>query len=390
MKHRLIAALTLACCSAALHAKDITVAHVYSRTGPFESYGVDSHRGLELGLQYATDGTMMVNGRKIVLTAKDDQGKPDLGRSLLASSYQDDKADIAVGAISSAVTLAMMPIAEEHKKLLIVDSSVADSITGEKWNRYVFRTARNSTQDALTNAVVIDKPNTYIATLAQDYAFGRDGIKAFRQAIKKGQIVHEEYLPANTSDFTAGAVRIIEALKDKPGKKVVFIYWAGAGNPLKINDLDLKRYGIEIATGGNTLPALAGYKQLPGLEGSIYYYYGIPKNKSNAWLMTEHYKRYKSPPDFFTVCGMAAGIAIVEALKKTGGDTDTEKLISVLEGMSFDTPKGTMTLRKEDHQAMMSLYHFKIKNDPAFTWAVPELVREIKPEEINVPIRNKR
>jgi branched-chain amino acid transport system substrate-binding protein len=49
-----------------------------------------------------------------------------------------------------------------------------------------------------------------------------------------------------------------------------------------------------------------------------------------------------------------------------------------------------MTFRKEDHQAMQSMYHFRIKNDPAFTWAVPELVREIKPEEMQVPIRNKR
>ncbi|MBI1892214.1 MAG: substrate-binding domain-containing protein [Burkholderiales bacterium] len=390
MNHRLFAAFALLCCAAAAYAKDITIAHIYSKTGPFEAYGVDSHRGLELGLQYATSGTMAVSGNKIVLIARDDQGKADIGRAHLAAAYQDEKADIAVGAISSAVTLAMMPIAEEHKKLLIVDSSVADSITGDKWSRYVFRTARNSTQDALTNAVVVDKPGTYIATLAQDYAFGRDGIKAFRQAIKNAKIVREEYLPANATDFTGGAVRLIDALKDKPGKKIVFIYWAGAGNPLKIAELDLKKYGIEIATGGNTLPALTMYKQLPGLEGSIYYYYGIPKNKANDWLMAEHYKRYKSPPDFFTVCGMAAGIAIVEALKKTNGDTDTEKLIATLEGMSFDTPKGKMTLRKEDHQAMMPLYHFKIKNDPALAWAVPELVREIKAEEINVPIRNKR
>jgi len=49
-----------------------------------------------------------------------------------------------------------------------------------------------------------------------------------------------------------------------------------------------------------------------------------------------------------------------------------------------------MTFRKEDHQAMQSMYHFKIKVDPAFTWGVPELVREIKPEEMNVPIKNKR
>ena len=56
-----------------------------------------------------------------------------------------------------------------------------------------------------------------------------------------------------------------------------------------------------------------------------------------------------------------------------------------MEGMSFDTPKGKMTFRKEDHQAMQSMYHFKIKVDPAFAWGVPELVREIKPEEMNDP-----
>jgi branched-chain amino acid transport system substrate-binding protein len=82
-------------------------------------------------------------------------------------------------------------------------------------------------------------------------------------------------------------------------------------------------------------------------------------------------------------------MAIVEAVKKAGS-TNSEKLIAAMEGMSFDTPKGKMTFRKEDHQAMQSMYHFKIKNDPAVPWAVPVLVREIKPEELNIPIRNKR
>jgi hypothetical protein len=71
-------------------------------------------------------------------------------------------------------------------------------------------------------------------------------------------------------------------------------------------------------------------------------------------------------------------MALVTALKATGGDTNTNKLIKTMEGMSFDTPKGKMTFRKEDHQAMQSMYHFKIKVDPAFAWGVPELVREIK------------
>jgi len=49
-----------------------------------------------------------------------------------------------------------------------------------------------------------------------------------------------------------------------------------------------------------------------------------------------------------------------------------------------------MTFRPEDHQAMQSMYHFRIKLDPAFSWGVPELVREIKADEMNIPIRNKR
>ncbi|SNS16176.1 amino acid/amide ABC transporter substrate-binding protein, HAAT family [Noviherbaspirillum humi] len=391
MRHHLLAAVAALCCAASgVHAKDIKIAHVYDKTGPLEAYAKQTQAGLLMGLDYATNGTMQVNGNKLVVIEKDTQGKPDVGKSQLASAYADDKADIAVGPTSSNTALAMLPVAEEYKKVLLVEPAVADAITGDKWNRYIFRTGRNSSQDAISNAVALDHENVSIATLAQDYAFGRDGVKAFKDALKKAKIVHEEYLPTSTTDFTAGAQRLFDSLKGKPGRKVIFIIWAGAGNPFKIADLDPKRYGIEIATGGNILPAMAAYKNFPGMEGATYYYFGIPKNPVNNWLVTEHYKRYKSPPDFFTAGGMAAGIALVEALKKTNGDTGSEKLITAMEGMSFDTPKGKMTFRKEDHQALQSMYHFKIKADPAFAWGVPELVREIKPEEMNVPIRNKR
>ena len=387
-----LAALAAAPLAALAQTKgEIRIAHVYSKSGPLEAYGKQTQTGLMLGLDYATGGTMVVAGKKITVIEKDDQGKPDVGKSLLAAAYGDDKADIAVGPSSSGVALALLPVAEEYKKILLVEPAVADSITGDKWNKYIFRTGRNSSQDAISNAVAQDKAGTSIATLAQDYAFGRDGVKAFKDAIKKAKIVHEEYLPTNTTDFTAGAQRIIDKLKDLPGRKVIWIIWAGGGgNPFKIADLDLKRYNIEIVTGGNIMPAMVAYKNFPGMEGSTYYYFGIPKNPVNEWLVANHYTKYKTPPDFFTAGGMAAGIALVEALKKTAGDTNTDKLIKTMEGMSFESPKGKMTFRKEDHQAMQSMYHFKIKVDPAFAWGVPELVREIKPEEMDVPIRNKR
>ena len=385
-----LAALLIAATGAQAQSQDIRIAHVYSKTGPLEAYGKQTQTGFMMGLDYATGGTMTVAGRKLTVIERDDQGKPDVGKSQLAAAYGDDKADIAVGPSSSGVALALLPVADEYKKVLLVEPAVADSITGDKWNRYIFRTGRNSSQDAIANAVALDKPGVTITTLAQDYAFGRDGVKAFKESIKKAKLIDGEYLPTGTTDFTAGAQRLIDKLKDQPGRKIIWILWAGAGNPFKIADLDLKRHGIEIATGGNILPAMAAYKNFPGMEGATYYYFGIPKNPVNEWLVANHYKQFKTPPDFFTAGGMSAAIAVVEALKKTQGATATDKLIAAMEGMAFETPKGRMVFRKEDHQAMQSMYHFRIKADPAFAWGVPELVREIKPEEMDVPIRSKR
>jgi branched-chain amino acid transport system substrate-binding protein len=387
-----LAALTAAVAAPAFaQSKDIKIALISGKTGPLEAYAKQTVIGFNMGLDYATGGTMQVAGRKITVIEKDDQGKPDLGKSLLAAAYGDDKVDLAVGTTGSGVALAMLPVAEEYKKILLVEPAVADAITGDKWNKYIFRTGRSSTQDALANAAALDKDNVSVITLAQDYAFGRDGVKALKDAFKKAKVVHEEYVPQTTTDITAAAQRIFDRVKGVPGRKVVYIIWAGnLAVPFKIADMNPERYGIELATGGNILPAMTLYKRVPGMEGALYYYFGIPKNPVNEWLVANHYKQYKTPPDFFTAGGFSAAMAVVTALKKTNGDTGTNKLIQTMEGMSFDTPKGKMTFRKEDHQAMQSMYHFKIKVDPAFEWGVPELVREIKPEEMNVPIRNKR
>ena len=184
-----LAALALAPIASIAQVKEIRIAHIHSKTGPLEAYGKQTATGFLMGLDYATGGTMMVAGKKLVVIEKDDQGKPDLGKSLLATAYADDKADLAVGPTSSGVALAMLPVAEEYKKILLVEPAVADSITGEKWNKYIFRTGRNSSQDAISNAVAQDKAGTSIATLAQDYAFGRDGVKAYKDAIKNAEIL---------------------------------------------------------------------------------------------------------------------------------------------------------------------------------------------------------
>jgi branched-chain amino acid transport system substrate-binding protein len=395
MKHltQWVAAATLAAATslAFAQAKEIKIAHIYDKTGPLEAYAKQSSNGLMMGLEYLTGGKMELLGRKIVVIEKDSQLKPDIGKAALAAAFGDDKADIAIGPVGSGVALAMLPVAEEYKKILIVEPAVADSITGDKWNRYIFRTGRNSTQDAVAGAASL--PNdAVIGTLAQDYAFGRDGIKAFKDALaavgSKAKIIHEEYAPQATTDFTAPAQRLFDALKGKPGRKIIVVVWAGAHPMAKLMDLKPERFGIEVAPGGNILPAMKGWKDFAGTEGAIYYYYGFPKNKMNDWLVAEHQKRFGTPPDFFTAGGFAAASAVVAGIRKAGG-TDTEKLIAAMEGMSFDTPKGPMTFRKEDHQALQTMYHFRIKKAQKGEWDLLELVNEIPAAKLPIPLRNK-
>jgi branched-chain amino acid transport system substrate-binding protein len=130
---RIIGALALAtvAASAVAQSKEVRIAHIYGKTGALEAYAKQTQAGLQLGLEYATGGKMEVLGRKIVIIEKDDQIKPDIAKSALATAFGDDKADIAIGPTSSASALAMLPVAEEYKKILLVEPAVADSITGE-------------------------------------------------------------------------------------------------------------------------------------------------------------------------------------------------------------------------------------------------------------------
>lgn len=387
----LAAMITVFACAGA-SAQETKIALITGKTGALEAYAKETEVGFMLGLEYLTAGKMEINGRKIKVLVKDDQSKPDLARALLAEAYGDDKVDLAVGTSSSGAAVAMLPVAAEYKKILVIEPAVADVITGEKWNRYIFRTSRSSFQDGLAAASTL-KSGGSIGFLAQDNAFGRDGVKAGKEALlavgNKTAVVHEEYAAQNTTDFTAAAQRVFDALKNKPAPRTLAIIWAGNNPMSKLADMRPERFGIALAPGGNILPVLKTWKSYAGTEGAIYYYYDFPKNKMNDWLVAEHLKRYKTPPDFFTAGGFSAASAAFNALTKAKS-SDTEKLISAMEGMEFDTPKGKMQFRKEDHQALQAMYHFRIKKEQKSEWDLLELVREIPSSELPLPVRNKR
>jgi branched-chain amino acid transport system substrate-binding protein len=377
----------------------IKIGIVQGFSGALEAYAKQMLTGFKMGLEYGTKSKNEVIGRKIELIVEDDQLKPDVAKRLITKLYADDKVDLVVGTTSSAAALAMLPVALEFKKILLVEPAVADSITGSAWNRYIFRTGRNSGQDAIANAKAVAKPGVFLAAIAQDYAFGRDGVAAYKEAAEKlgAKMIHEEYCPMAQTDHTSSVQRIIDALKDKQGEKYVFVVWAGKNPPIEqMCAMKIEKYGIKVTTGGNilpvlkaTLPILKAFESLRGMMGGAYYYYELPKNPINDWFVKEHQARFKEPPDFFTCGGFAAAMATVAGIEKAKS-TDTEKLITAMEGMQFMTPKGRMFFRKEDHQAMQSMYIFRLEARPDREWAVPVLVREISPEEGAPPILVKK
>lgn len=364
----------------------IKIGVLASLTGALESYGKQTQRGFDLGIEYATGGTMEVNGKKIEIVYEDTETKPEVAVRKATKLLEDDQVDFLVGSSSSGDTLAVLPLAEEYEKIMVVEPAVADSITGSEFNEYIFRTGRNSSQDAYAAAAAIAGKGVKIATFAPDYSFGWDGVNAFKTAAEKlgAEIVLEEYADPAATDFTSNLQKVIDAKPD-----YLFVVWAGANSPWnQIADLKIQEKGIKISTGAPDIIALQFMNPLVGMEGFSVYYHTLPQNDVNQWLVDEHQKRFNEVPDLFTPGGMSAAIAIVEALKQSDGDADANKLIDVMEGMSFETPKGTMTFREEDHQALQSMYSIRLEQQDGVDYPVPVLIRELSPEETAPPVMN--
>ena len=364
----------------------IKIGVLASLTGALESYGKQTQRGFDLGIEYATGGTMEVNGKKIEIVYEDTETKPEVAVQKATKLLEDDQVDFLVGSSSSGDTLAVLPLAEEYEKIMVVEPAVADSITGSEFNEYIFRTGRNSSQDAYAAAAAIAGKGVKIATFAPDYSFGWDGVNAFKTAAEKlgAEIVLEEYADPAATDFTSNLQKVIDAKPD-----YLFVVWAGANSPWnQIADLKIQEKGIKISTGAPDIIALQFMNPLVGMEGFSVYYHTLPQNDVNKWLVDEHQKRFNEVPDLFTPGGMSAAIAVVEALKKSDGDVDANKLIDIMEGMSFETPKGTMTFREEDHQALQSMYSIRLEQQDGVDYPVPVLIRELSPEETAPPVMN--
>ena len=200
---------------------------------------------------------MEVAGKKIEVVFEDTETKPEVAVQKATKLLEDDEVDFLVGSSSSGDTLAVLPLAEEYEKIMIVEPAVADSITGSEFNPFIFRTARNSSQDAVAGAAAIAKPGVKIATFAPDYSFGWDGVAAFKKAAEDlgAEVIIEEFADPAATDFTSNLQKIVEAKPD-----YMFVVWAGANSPWnQISDLKMQEKGIKISTGAPDIASTFDY-----------------------------------------------------------------------------------------------------------------------------------
>jgi len=352
-------------------------------SGALSFYGFEQTQGFELGLMYATDGTMEVAGRPLEIIIRDNAGDNDTGVADARELIESEGAEVLVGTVSSTVTLAVQASAIEYDTILMAGPAAAPQVTGANFNVNTFRVCRNSFQDALAIAnFALEAYGTNYVQLAPDTAFGLGSSGAFSlvAAGLGGTPVRETVLvAADTTDFTPAITEVLES-----GADFVYVTWAGASGVTlfnQIGELGLKeQMGMVTGFNSNSIQAALQTNQV-GDVGLIVYHYTLPDNEVNDYLVAEHQAKFGTPPDLFSECGFATAQALVAALDATEGDTSPEALIPALEGLTFNGPKGEYTIRPEDHQALVPMYVVEMADPTSETFEFYTLLAEISPEE---------
>jgi len=361
--------------AAAADKAPVNVGLIYSKTGLLGGYGSEYADGFAAGLDYATHGTGLAGGHKIVVTERDDAGDPAKAVAA-AKELIGQNTRIIAGSTSSGVALQLAPLAAENQVLFISGPAAADAITGN--NKFTYRSGRQTYQDVATaGAAVGDLHGKKVLVLAQDSAFGQANFKAVEAVLgsEKGATVGSLYVPLSASDFAPFAQKIKD---EKPD--LLFVAWAGATGEALFKTLDDQ--GIfaltKVVTG---LADRASYATFKPVESKVtflsYYFYAAPKTKANDFLVAA-LKKAGKVPDLFDPDGFAAAEMIVHAVEKADGD-DAGKTSAALDDWSFDAPKGRETIRASDHALLQPMYVAKLAGSE------PQVVRELDAASVAPP-----
>ncbi|MFF2496176.1 substrate-binding domain-containing protein [Agromyces sp. NPDC058064] len=356
----------------------VKIAMLTSQTGPLAAYGEAYTAGFEAGLDYATDGTGAVDGRELEIEWADDQGNPDTAvakaKDFIGQGYQ-----ILAGTAASGIATALAEQAAQNQILYISGPAAADAITGV--NEYTFRSGRQTYQDVATAGTFIGDPaGKKVVVFAQDNAFGQGNLAGVQAVLgSKGAAVEGVLVAEDATEFTPFAQQLISASPD-----LVFVAWAGASSGAMWTALSQQGVfdAVPVVTGLGDVATYGAYGEASADISFLNHYFGGAAGTDVEAAMIEHLEAAGAAPDLFSPDGFVAAQMIVQAVRE-GGDT-VDGMIDALEGWTFDSVKGEITVRAEDHAMIQPMYQAKLVQDGG-AW-VPELVDTIDADEVAPPV----
>jgi len=335
-------------------------------SGPFAQYGQQILGGMNAYMKLHGDS---VAGKKIEIVQKDTTGpSPDVAKRLAQELITRDNVDILVGFGLTPNALAVAPVATEAKKLMVIMNAATSIITTK--SPYIVRVSMTLPQVTQPMAVWAAKNGVKkVYTVVADYGPGLDAEKAFSEAFKAagGEMVGSIHTPLRNPDFAPFVQRVKDA---KP--EAVFLFLPAGEQGIAFmkgyEERGLKQAGIKlIATGDITDDGVLEVMGNPtvGLITSFHYSaaHDSPENKAFVKAYADA-NRGKLRPNFMAAAGYDGMAVIYEALKKTNGSTDGDKLIAAMKGMKLMSPRGPIMIDPDTRDIVQTVYIRKVEKTP--------------------------
>jgi branched-chain amino acid transport system substrate-binding protein len=329
---------------------------VMSYSGQFADPGAQIDNGIKLYMKQHGD---TVAGRKIELIRKDSGGvAPDVAKRLSQEVIVRDGAEILGGYDLTPNALAAADVSAQAKRFM-VNMNAATSVITTK-SPYMVRTSFTVYQlNEALGAWAYRNGVRKAYTLVSDFGPGHDGEAAFTKGFKDagGEIIGSARYPVANLDFTAFLQRAKDANPDG-----IYIWVPGGPQPAAIGKAIAER-GIDKSRvkvmGQGELTYEDALKSMGdaglGLITAFHYDFNHQSPKNRAFVAAYN-AEFKRNPDMFSVGGYDGMHAIYEALKKTGGKTEAEALINAAKGLSWESPRGMMTIDPETRDVIQTVY----------------------------------